>query len=281
LLFDLAVAPLLCWRRTRLFAFVWAVSFHLLNKWLLGVGIFPWFSIAATLLFFPPDWPRRVAGWVARRFRPHAGESVGFEPAAPAAPAPAALTGGERTTLALLGIFTALQIFLPLRKHLYPGNVNWTEQGHNFAWHMKLRDKSATAQFTARFPATGETVEIDLEEWLTPRQIRKMPIRPRMILQFSHHLARELERPDGGRPEIRARVECRLNGRPPALLIDPEVNLAALRPSLKSAPWILPLTEPLPSPETTRRQAAYARRALDRDSLSREERRRLQRIEGD
>lgn len=264
LLLDLLVVPLLLWRRTRVAAFVWAVSFHLLNKWLLGVGIFPWFSIAATLLFFPPDWPRRIL-----RIFGGTPKMAGGTPALP----------GRTATVVLLGVYVAVQLVVPFRKHLYRGNVNWTEQGHNLAWHMKLRDKWASATFTVRIPATGETRTLDLRDWLTARQIHKMSIRPHMILKFAHHVAREMQ--GFGRVEVRARILCSLNGRPRQLLVDPEVDLAAVRSSLKAAPWILPLTEPLPPAEFTRRQAAFAREEIDPAEITREQRRLLRRYEGD
>jgi len=68
LLFDLAIVPLLLWRRTRAVALVAALAFHLTNAYLLTIGIFPWLMIAATLLFLPPDWPRRVGAWSTRVF---------------------------------------------------------------------------------------------------------------------------------------------------------------------------------------------------------------------
>ena len=61
LLLDLLVVPLLLWRRTRLFAFVAAVLFNLINAVIFDIGIFPWLMLGALLIFFPPDLPRRFA----------------------------------------------------------------------------------------------------------------------------------------------------------------------------------------------------------------------------
>ena len=47
--------------------------------------------------------------------------------------------------------------------------------------------------------------------------------------------------------EVRARVMVSLNGRPPQLLIDPEVDLAKEEIGLLPARWIVPLTTPLRS----------------------------------
>jgi len=82
LLFDLAIVPLLLWRRTRALALVAAIGFHLTNVYLFSIGIFPWLMIAATLLFLPPDWPRsQLAPRRPRGLRGH--------PAPPAAAPPA------------------------------------------------------------------------------------------------------------------------------------------------------------------------------------------------
>ena len=79
---------------------------------------------------------------------------------------------------------------MPLRHLLYPGNVSWTEEGHRFAWHMMLREKSGRAIFTVTDPASGRVWRVRLSDHLTPRQIRKMSTRPDMLLQFAHYLAR-------------------------------------------------------------------------------------------
>jgi vitamin K-dependent gamma-carboxylase len=60
LLLDLFIVPFLLWKRTRPFALLAALAFHLTNNELFPIGIFPWLAIAATLLFLPPEWPRLV-----------------------------------------------------------------------------------------------------------------------------------------------------------------------------------------------------------------------------
>lgn len=60
ILLHLVGAPLLLWSRTRGVVFALYVAFHLMNHYLFQIGIFPWLTIAATTLFFSPDWPRRL-----------------------------------------------------------------------------------------------------------------------------------------------------------------------------------------------------------------------------
>jgi hypothetical protein len=222
LLFDLAVVPLLVWRRTRAAVFVIAVGFHLANAWLFPLGVFPWFMIAATTLFLPPDWPRRVLGKTAS------------SPAVSARSRP-------RLLLASIAIYAAIQLLLPLRHHLYAGNVAWTEEGHRFSWRMRVKDKVGAARFRVR-PAGGTTeFVVDTRRDLTPWQEDAMVNRPDMILQFAHHLSRRLGDDLGGAVEIRVDSAVSLNARPYAPLIDPEVDLAAESRTLRHADWILPL----------------------------------------
>lgn len=247
LLLDLLIVPLLLWRRTRPFVFAAAVLFHLLNAQLFQIGIFPWFMLAATLIFFPPDLPRRLFAELFRRRRPEKRPRAG----APtiehnhATPAP-------KVTLAFLAVYLTFQVLVPLRHFLYPGNVNWTEEGHRFSWHMKLRDKEGDALFTATEPASGETWIIDPREYLTSRQRRTMATHPDMILQFSQYLADEMRRTGRGDVEIRAQVSASLNGRQKQLLIDPSVNLAGQKRNLWPSGWIVPLSQPLPDRKTAR-----------------------------
>jgi hypothetical protein len=238
LLIDLLIVPLLLWPRTRLIAFTMAVVFHVLNSELFSIGIFPWLMIAATLIFFPADWPRRVLG-----LRPPV-ESPGQYARAPRG---APLRSGQKATIALLGIYLALQLLTPFRHLLYPGNVNWTEEGHRLSWHMMLRDKDADVRFFATDPISNRTWEVNPREYLTRRQLGKMATRPDMILQFSHYLAGELRQEGFDQIEVRAKVMASLNGRKPQPLIDPTVNLAAQPRTLLPAAWIVPLKEPLVS----------------------------------
>jgi len=231
--FDLMVVPLLLWRRTRAWAFAGCVFFHASNKILFDIGIFPFMALAGTTLLFSPSWPRRVYALFGPRV-----ESETVDVAPPRGWRRAAL-------LAVLGVFVALQLFLPLRHHLYPGNVNWTEEGHRFAWHMKLRDKKATASFFATDPATGKTWRVEHRKWLSSAQSSRVGRWPDMSLQFAHFLADELSE-DGRRLEIRVSSRATLNGREKQFLIDRDVDLSAEPRNLRHADWIIPLRHDLP-----------------------------------
>src|SRR5690606_30706834 len=109
---HLVGAPLLVLRATRIYVFAAYCVFHVLNALLWSIGIFPWFTIAATLLFFPPDWPRqlwqRIRTLVSRPAMPLVSPR-----AAVVAPAPARST--QLAVTSFVSIWIAAQGLIPLR----------------------------------------------------------------------------------------------------------------------------------------------------------------------
>ena len=232
-LYDLLIVPALLWRRTRPAAFVVSVVFHLWNSRLFSIGVFPWVMIAGTLLFFPPDWPRRVRLLRRARSQPAAERAV---------PRPAA--GRRRAVLAFLACWVGLQLLLPFRHLLYPGTVDWTEEGHRFGWRMKLRDKRGTLRFVAVDRRTGETHPLDAAQAvLTERQRQMMLHDPDMIREFARFVGEGLAGTGYGPIEVRAITSISLNARPRQPMIDPEVDLAAQPRPRGAAPWIVPLRD--------------------------------------
>jgi vitamin K-dependent gamma-carboxylase len=292
MLLDLLAAPLLLARRTRPFMFGAILFFHLSNSRLFHIGIFPWFMILASTIFFPPDWPKRLLarlassrvqllvlaslatiGFVLGSVIPHhfspvhavasmiGGAVLAFALLEAFGPKPvtrAEPTGSEPSPRVANGAVTAfvltwvlVQCALPLRYHFIPGNTSWTEEGHRFSWRMKLNSKHAKPKFTAVDRHTGERVVIDLDRHLTRRQQDNFSTRPDLLVHFAHHLARKARR--GGRDiAVYAFVPTRLNGRPPRLMIDPNVDLSRVEPLwFGHADWVLQMDDPrgdLPRP---------------------------------
>jgi HTTM domain/Vitamin K-dependent gamma-carboxylase, lumenal domain len=223
LAFDLLLVPLLLWRRTRVAALVVAVAFHATNWIIFEIGIFPPMMIVATTIFLAPDWPMRLA---RRRPRP--------------APLTAGSPGPIAPALAVaLAAFVFVQLLVPLRHHLYPGLVHWTEEGHRFAWHMKLRQKEGLASFYAVDPLTGAQRELDLSGEITPRQHARASVWPDMLAQLARHLYQR-ERQLGSEVQIRVVAPVSLNGRPARLLVNPDADLAAVSNGFGPADWIAP-----------------------------------------
>lgn len=227
LFFDLLVVPLLLWPRTRIVAFIGVLFFNFTNGVLFSIGIFPWFAIGMSTVFFSPDWPRRF--FVLLRY-------PGLDRCGPV----------PRWGVILLAAFVAWQLVLPLRHFAYPGNVSWTEEGHLYAWHMKLRNKSGRILLWVENHDNGERSEVDLNEFMETWQARRMVTKPDMILQFAHFLGAELGRNGLTNISVHADSRVSLNGRRAQSMINPRVDLLEQPDSIWPKDWILPLKEPLP-----------------------------------
>jgi len=218
-LFLLSSVPLLLYKKTRIPAFLIIIAFHIHNHFAFSIGIFPWFMIGATLLFFPPSLFRYGK--------------------APSIPRKRFSLQPYKILFAILTIFFLIQVTIPFRHVLYPGNVSFTEEGHRFSWHMKLRTKKADADFYVHDSSRNYSVKINPRDYLTSRQRKKMEKRPDMILQFAHHVEDELLTRGYGDVEFYAYVRVSLNGRDERYLIDPTVDLTKEERNLRHADWIL------------------------------------------
>ena len=236
LLYDLLVIPGLLIKRTRALAYCCSIGFHLMNYYLFNIGIFPWFMLATTTIFFETCWPREFLNF----FFPHR-----FLPVDLRGALPAKISFWPRVGFIALGAHLAFQALFPLRHFAYPNYVGWSEEGHNFSWHMKLRDKSGEAIFTLRDPDTGKKIQINPERYLTKRQIDKMANRPYLTLQFAHFLRDRYTRPHERPAEIYVDSWVSINGREPQRLIDPRVNLSNITIKEFGNTWILPLKQPV------------------------------------
>lgn len=224
-LYDLTIPIWLSWRRTRPLAYVTVVFFHVAVWALFPIGVFSWFMIASATIFFDPAWPRRLgARW---------------------APTPGA--DGSRSGrlsmagAALLAGHVLLQVFIPLRFLLYPGNVNWHEQGFRFAWRVMLVEKAGRVEFDVVTGSEGRRHRIYPREELTPLQYKMMSTQPDMIHEYAQHLKQRFSAEGHNQVRVFADAWASLNGRPSQRLIDPARDLGTEPRSLRPKPWILPL----------------------------------------
>lgn len=245
LVFDLLVIPLILWRPTRWMAVIWLVIFHFMNNQLFSIGIFPWFMLFATPIFFPDHWLRKSLTYLG----------AGLPPASKVAQRTTDAFQLRSVGFAMLMGFVALNLTLPFRHHLYPGHVSWTEEGHRFAWHMKLRGKDGVTRFRVVDRQSAQEWFINPADYLTDRQQRKMPTRPDMILQFSHHLGKLWSEEGFEHVEVYAIANARLNDHAFQPLIFPDVDLVQETRSLWRASWIVPFGQRVFPHTITKQQA--------------------------
>jgi uncharacterized membrane protein YphA (DoxX/SURF4 family) len=263
-LYDTSIVWLLLHRRTRPFAYALVLFFHFFTHVLFTIGVFPFLMPMATTLFFEPNWPRRlaatlersgafawlvalrakVAAWGARR--------AGTGDARPA------IRPIGRAGLAVLALYAALQVLVPLRTHLYGGSVLWHEQGMRWSWRVMVREKDGAITYRVRARGWPNERQVSPSRYLTSHQEREMSGQPDMILRLAHHVRDELLARGEKDVEVRVDAFVSLNGRPPARMIDPEVDLARVEDSVMPVAYVteMPDTPPL----AVRRRSALASR---------------------
>ena len=242
ILFDAAVIPALWWRRTRVLAFWGLVGFDLFNSLVFRIGIFPYMVIGLTVFFFSEESIERAFAWVPGMKAPE-GVVRGPEPSR-AAP---------RWKLALLGVYLLIQVALPLRHHLYRGDVTWTEEGHRMSWRMMLRTKSARLVLTAMDPKTGKSWAIDQSELLNKHQQHRVASAPDFLYRYVQDLKADFRRQGIDPVKIFARYSaCSLNGARNVPLYDPKADLAQVEwKRFGRNEWVLDQELPKsPSPKT-------------------------------
>jgi hypothetical protein len=227
-LFDSTIVLWLSWSRTRLFAYGVVIVFHGLTGYLFNIGMFPVIMTSSALIFFSPGWPRSL---VARL-----GKARWAKPAPQLGPEHAGAP--SRLVVIAIALHVTLQVALPLRHHIYPGSVLWNEDGMRFAWHVLVREKHGKVTFVCRF-ADGKRLEVPAHNYLTPRQEREMSGQPDLILQLAHEIGRDLTAKGYGDFRVHAITAVSLNGRAPAPMIDPDVDLLEVS-DVGERTWVLP-----------------------------------------
>ncbi|RCU45639.1 hypothetical protein EZV61_15045 [Corallincola luteus] len=234
---HLVGAPLLLFKRTRLYVIGVYACFHTLNHFVFDIGVFPWVTLFASLLCFSPDWPRQF--WAKLRRLPYHAPQL----------TPIALPGTQVKTAITLSVcaWLVFQTLVPARNLLYQGEVAWNEGGHRFSWRMKLRSKQGSATFYVKDPVSGKQWKFNPRPILNRRQNFKMPCQPDMIWQMAQYVQKiwAPQQLSVKNAEVTVRSHCRLNYRKLAMFIDPKVDLTKVPRDLGNNEWVLPLTQPL------------------------------------
>lgn len=226
IIFDGTIIIFLMIPATRKVAFITAIFFHLFNSIVFQIGIFPYLMLATSLFFFPPEQIRLLF--------------LKKKPAMPKYGKITMLSVSQKVVAGVLIVYFAFQIYLPLRHHLYEGNVFYTEEGHRLAWRMMLRVKSGNLSYRVTNLANDSTWMVQPRDFLTPKQSRSIATKPDMIWQFAQHLKKQYKEEGIEEISINAVSKVRLNLGPSHPLIDPNANLAALKwQPLKHSDWIL------------------------------------------
>ncbi|OMP32026.1 HTTM domain-containing protein [Mangrovimonas sp. DI 80] len=224
ILFDGLVIPLMLWKRTRKYAFIASIFFHLFNSFVFQVGIFPYLSLAFNLFFFEPKTIQKL--FLKKKQFYSEGEIF--------------IPKYHKIMIGVFSVYFLFQIALPLRHHFIQDDVLWTEEGHRLSWRMMLRAKNGMATYKVIDKATGKELPVRLSDYLTRKQIRGAMVKPDVIWQFSQHLKKDFAE-KGFDVEVYVTCHISVNGKPRQELIDSSVDLASVPwEPYKHSSWILP-----------------------------------------
>ncbi|MAU71657.1 MAG: hypothetical protein CML04_06120 [Pseudozobellia sp.] len=225
IIFDLLIIPALLWKPTRKAAFVASIFFHLFNSVVFQIGIFPYLSLAFTVFFFEPETIRKIF----------------FKHKVPYVLKQLQIPTNTKLIYVLGAAYFLVQLLLPLRHHLIKDDVLWTEEGHRLSWRMMLRSRGGTVTFQVVDKDTGNAEKIDLKEYLTNKQLRRIATYPDFIWQFAQRLKKEYAEKGKTISVYALNSRVSINGKPYRAFIDPKVDLAAAKWNyFWHNPWILP-----------------------------------------
>ncbi len=245
-LYDLTIWVWLLVPKTRKPAYLLVLVFHFFTWVFFEIGMFPIIMVVLTTSFFAGHWPHKLL----QRAKSSRGASSQAKDlaASPEAPDSAALrwTPLRRFAALALGLHLGFQALFPLRHYLYPGDVLWNEQGMRFAWKVMMREKNGSITYQVKQKSTGKVWEVTPFDYLTWRQFSDMSSQPDLIVQLGKHIAWDFQQKGHGPVEVRVEAWVSLNGRKPALLIDPEVDINRVDNSWRPADWLLPMPQQTP-----------------------------------
>ncbi len=226
LLFDLLIIPLLLWKKTRKYAFILCCLFHLFNSFSFRIGIFPYLSIALCIFFFEPGNIRSIF------FKNKTTIKIPEYN-------PVLNQGKTRLLIVGLGIYIFLQVIVPMRSWLFPGNTFWTEEGYRMSWKMMMRSKSGTVHFKVIDSASGKVWIVDPKTLFSPAHVMWIAISPDITWQYAQRLKKEFAQIGFPNVEVYAIGLVSLNRSKAAPLADTTVDLAKIKwYPFKHSSWI-------------------------------------------
>lgn len=237
MLYDVCIPFFLLYRRTRVLAFIAVLFFHIMTRVLFPIGMFPYIMIVATLIFFSPDFHRKIIALLARL------SNISITTFNNSKSLLHNKNIKSQLSLRLLVVFMLFQLLFPLRFLVYPGNVFWTEQGYRFSWRVMLMEKTGYANFKIVDGKTGKRFYVQNEDFLTPFQQKQMATQADFIIEYAHYLGRHFASQGHQNIEVYVESYASLNGRKSQPYIAPTVNLLELNNNFEHRNYIIPLDE--------------------------------------
>jgi Vitamin K-dependent gamma-carboxylase len=237
MVYDLSIVLLLLYKRTRIFAFIIVVIFHVLTRILFPIGVFPYIMIISTLIFFDASFHKKCLNYLSKLFSINANL---FE------------NGKTKIQdytriyilkLTFISLFITFQLLFPFRYLLYKEELFWTEEGFRFSWRVMIMEKAGYTQFIVKDKINNKEIRVNNSQFLTTFQEKQMSFQPDFILEYAHYLCEYYKKQGIENPEVYVESYVALNGRLSQKFINPKINLANEYESFQPKTWILPFKD--------------------------------------
>ncbi len=227
-LFDLIIPFALIFKRTRWFAILLIVFFNLSNHFLFDdIGSFPFLVIAALVLFMAEG---HMPNFISKFFGNNNKEDA------------ESFKMNKLIKISLIAFF-AFQFLYPFRHHFIPGHVDWTGQGHYFAWRMKSFSKDSKLTVYG-FDKTKKARTFKINHGLDNYRIQRLTAMPHMMPRFAENMRKLVEEQDGINPNFGISIDLLVsfNGQEAKRAISPNVDVSReVFNKYGENPWILKL----------------------------------------
>ncbi len=235
MIYDLSIPFLLLYKKTRVFAFILVIIFHLFTAVLFPIGMFPYIMIVASLIFFDSKFHNKIIHLIKLTLSPLKKYNIEkvekFK------------YFNSKLITSIVMIFLIIQIIFPFRFVLYPGNLFWNEEGYRFSWRVMLMEKMGYTTFKIVDGVSNKYFYVDNKDFLTPFQEKQMSFQPDFIIEYAHFLGNHFTLQGHKNIEVYADSFVALNGRRSKRFIDPNINLMKEKRSLKHYSWIIPFKD--------------------------------------
>ena len=208
--FDGLIIPALLWKKTRNFALIASLLFHLFNSVTLQIGIFPYFALSFIVFFYPSETIRHIFFKKKPQLQTeNVNKNYPF----------------SKVISYFFIPFFIIQLILPIRHYFIKGDVLWTEEAHRLSWRMMLRQKSGITNFKVIDKKTNEVLPYNIVEKLTRKQLSLVTSKPDGMWQMAQHIKKEFSE-KGIDVSIFIDSKLSVNNKPYKTFIDPTVDFA-------------------------------------------------------
>jgi hypothetical protein len=233
MLYDISIPFLLLYKRTRWFAFIVVVIFHVFTRILFPIGMFPFIMIVSTLIFFDAGIHQRFINGFNKVFKLKQTDVYREN----------YKSKWNKSQLLVVAAFFLIQLTLPFRYLAYKNELFWTEEGYRFSWRVMLMEKMGSTTFKIVNKKTKAFFYVDNSDFLTSFQEKQMGSQPDFILEYAHYLGDHFKSQGHQNIQVFAQSYVALNGRLSQAYINPKVDLYKEKESFKQKNWILPFND--------------------------------------